>query len=99
MIYIVIAASYTPICLGPLRGAWGWSIFGVIWGFAVLGTILTAIWINSRNPIIFCMALVLSILIAGNRVNDTRTFAEVLFGAFMGMLIVLLVYGLTIFRI
>ena len=66
---------------------------------AVAFAILTAIWINSRNPIIFCMALVLSILIAGNRVNDTRTFAEVLFGAFMGMLIVLLVYGLTIFRI
>lgn len=47
MIYIVIAASYTPICLGPLRGAWGWSIFGVIWGFAILGTILTAIWIKA----------------------------------------------------
>lgn len=47
MIYILIAASYTPICLGPLRGAWGWSIFGIIWGFAVLGTILTAVWIKA----------------------------------------------------
>lgn len=47
MIYILIAASYTPVCLGPLRGPWGWSIFGVIWGFAVLGTILTAIWIKA----------------------------------------------------
>ena len=47
MIYVLIAASYTPVCLGPLRGPWGWSIFGVIWGFAVLGTILTAIWIKA----------------------------------------------------
>lgn len=47
MIYILIAASYTPICLGPLRGPWGWSIFGVVWGFAILGTILTAVWIKA----------------------------------------------------
>lgn len=47
MIYIVIAATYTPICLGPLRGPWGWSIFGVVWGLAVLGTILTAVWIKA----------------------------------------------------
>lgn len=36
MIYIFIAASYTPVCLTALRGPWGWSIFGLIWGFAVL---------------------------------------------------------------
>lgn len=47
MIYILIAASYTPICLGPMRGPWGWSIFGVIWGFAILGTILTSVWIKA----------------------------------------------------
>ena len=47
MIYILIAATYTPVCLGPLRGPWGWSIFGIIWGFAILGTILTAIWIKA----------------------------------------------------
>ena len=47
MIYVLIASSYTPICLGPLRGAWGWSIFGVVWGLAVIGIILTAVWINA----------------------------------------------------
>ena len=31
MIYILIAASYTPICLVPLRGPCGWTIFGIIW--------------------------------------------------------------------
>lgn len=47
MIYILIAATYTPICLGPLRGPWGWSIFGVVWGLAVIGVILTAVWIKA----------------------------------------------------
>ena len=47
MIYVLIAATYTPICLGPLRGPWGWSIFGVIWLLATLGIILSAIWIKA----------------------------------------------------
>ncbi len=47
MIYVLIASTYTPICLGPLRGPWGWSIFGVVWGLAIIGIILTSIWINA----------------------------------------------------
>lgn len=47
MIYVLIAATYTPICLGPLRGPWGWSIFGVVWGLAIIGIILTAVWIKA----------------------------------------------------
>ena len=51
MIYIFIAASYTPVCLTALRGTWGWSIFGVIWGFAVLGTLLSSIWIKAPRAL------------------------------------------------
>lgn len=47
MIYVLIAATYTPICLGPLRGPWGWSIFGVVWGLAVLGIIFTSVWLKA----------------------------------------------------
>ena len=36
-IYLLIAGTYTPYALAPLRGALGWSIFGAIWGAAVLG--------------------------------------------------------------
>jgi len=36
-IYLLIAGTYTPFCLVTLRGSWGWSLFGVIWGLAVLG--------------------------------------------------------------
>lgn len=37
MIFMMIAGTYTPFCLIPLRGGWGWSIFGVVWGLAILG--------------------------------------------------------------
>ncbi|MBN1476858.1 hemolysin III family protein [Candidatus Sumerlaeota bacterium] len=36
-IYLLIAGTYTPFALVNLRGGWGWSLFGVIWGLAVLG--------------------------------------------------------------
>lgn len=44
MIYLLIAGSYTPMCLIILRGAWGWSIFGVEWGLAVVGVSLSIFW-------------------------------------------------------
>lgn len=36
-IYLLIAGTYTPILLLSMRGPWGWSLFGVIWGLALLG--------------------------------------------------------------
>jgi len=47
MIYILIAGTYTPICLVPLRGGWGWSLFGVIWAIAIGGIIMKAFWLNA----------------------------------------------------
>ena len=43
-IYLLIAGSYTPFTLVSLRGAWGWSLLGVVWGLALLG-ILQEIWL------------------------------------------------------
>jgi len=39
-IYLLIAGTYTPFTLVNLRGPWGWSLFGTIWGLAILGIIL-----------------------------------------------------------
>jgi len=36
-IYLFIAGSYMPFLFGVLRGAWGWTLFGVVWGAAALG--------------------------------------------------------------
>lgn len=48
-ISLLIAGSYTPICLTVLReqGAWGWSVFGVVWAMALASCCLSLVWINS----------------------------------------------------
>ncbi|MEM6327820.1 MAG: hemolysin III family protein [Bacteroidota bacterium] len=38
-IYVLIAGTYTPFTLVGLRGAWGWSLFGAIWGLAAIGIV------------------------------------------------------------
>ncbi len=43
MIYLLIAGTYTPYTLVNLRGPWGWSIFGVVWGVALTGLLLDII--------------------------------------------------------
>jgi hemolysin III len=39
-IYLLIAGTYTPFTLGVLRGAWGWSLLGLVWGLAAVGVTL-----------------------------------------------------------
>lgn len=43
-IYLLIAGTYTPFTLVSLRGAWGWSLFGVVWGLALVG-IVQELWL------------------------------------------------------
>ena len=42
-IYFLIAGTYTPFTLGVLRGMWGWTLFGMIWGLAILGVALKSL--------------------------------------------------------
>ncbi|MDZ4741965.1 MAG: hemolysin III family protein [Verrucomicrobiota bacterium] len=36
-IFLLIAGSYTPFTVGLLKGVWGWTLFGVVWGLAIVG--------------------------------------------------------------
>ncbi|MFZ5587668.1 MAG: PAQR family membrane homeostasis protein TrhA [Thermodesulfobacteriota bacterium] len=47
MIYLLIAGTYTPLCLVPLRGAWGWSLIGSVWGVALMGVVLKVAWLEA----------------------------------------------------
>jgi|TARA_Y100000031_G_C8206973_1_gene379096 hemolysin III len=49
MIHVLIASTYTPVCLIPLRGIWGWSMFGIIWGLAIFGILLKVFWKSLPN--------------------------------------------------
>ncbi len=42
-IYLLIAGTYTPFTLGVLRGAWGWTLFGLIWALAVAGVVIKSV--------------------------------------------------------
>jgi hemolysin III len=57
-IFILIAGTYTPFTLVSLRGAWGWSLFGVVWGLAILGVTLRLVL--RRRPTALFMAIYLA---------------------------------------
>jgi len=38
-IYLLIAGTYTPFTLGVLKGGWGWTLFGLVWGLAAIGVV------------------------------------------------------------
>ena len=73
-IFIMIAGTYTPFTLGVLRGAWGWTLFGIVWGLAVIGS-LQEIW-SWRGP------RIVSVLIDGyDPINRDRADTQEAFAA------------------
>lgn len=56
-IYLLIAGSYTPFALVSLRGAWGWSLLGTVWGLALAG-VVQELWL-ARGARVLSMAIYL----------------------------------------
>ncbi|MDI6771720.1 MAG: hemolysin III family protein [bacterium] len=50
-IFLLIAGTYTPFTLGALRGAWGWTLLGLVWGIAIAGIVLKAVC-GVRYPVL-----------------------------------------------
>jgi hemolysin III len=50
-IYLLIAGTYTPFALVTLRGAWGWTLFGVVWGLAAAGIVFQCFLVG-RLPVL-----------------------------------------------
>jgi len=49
-IYLLIAGTYTPFTLVSMRGGWGWTLFGLVWGLAIAG-IVFKVWFVEHFPI------------------------------------------------
>jgi hemolysin III len=49
-IFLLIAGTYTPFTLGVLRGAWGWTLFGLVWGLAAVGMTLKGLGVMRGHP-------------------------------------------------
>lgn len=58
-IYLLIAGTYTPFALVNLRGPWGWSLFGTIWGLAIVGVILKTTMLGKISGISTAIYLVM----------------------------------------
>lgn len=71
MIFILIAGSYTPICLLVLKGKTGIILLSIVWGIAILGIVLKAFWV-------FCPKWVSSVLYIGMGWTCVLAFTQIL---------------------
>ena len=62
-IFILIAGTYTPLTLGILRGALGWTLFGIIWGLAIAGVVLKAFYKTAHPILSTCLYLLMGWLL------------------------------------
>ncbi len=57
-IYVLIAGTYTPYTIVTLKGGWGWSIFGIQWGLAIIGILYKVFWYNQKYKAISAYAYI-----------------------------------------
>jgi hemolysin III len=57
MIYVLIAGTYTPVCLLVLDGSWKWGFFCTIWGLAIIGIIKKFLWMDAPSWLSLCFYL------------------------------------------
>jgi hemolysin III len=58
-IYLLIAGTYTPVCVLSLRGAWGFSLLAVVWTIAIAGALARLFWRAKPDWLSFAMYLLL----------------------------------------
>lgn len=58
-IFLLIAGTYTPILLTSIRGVWGWTIFGIIWGLAITGAVIRAIYLTRFRKLMVAVYLLM----------------------------------------
>lgn len=81
-IYLLIAGTYTPLCLVPLRGPWGWTLLAVVWAIALLGILVRMGW-RSAPP---WVSMVLYLIMGWLCVAAWEPLARTLPGAALGWL-------------
>ncbi len=59
MIYILIAGTYTPVCLIALKGTLGYTLFGIVWSLATLGIIMKLVWFSAPRWLYTAFYLIL----------------------------------------
>lgn len=87
-IYVLIAATYTPITLVTLGGAWGWTVFGIIWAMALAGIIFKVFFYTAKYRLVSTIAYIamgLMIVIALEPLIDAMPFWGLIWLAIGGL--------------
>ncbi|MEF9916916.1 MAG: hemolysin III family protein [Lachnospiraceae bacterium] len=71
MIFVLIAGSYTPICLLVLGGQMGYILLAIVWSIAIIGILIKAFWI-------YCPKWVSSVLYIGMGWTCVLAFTQIL---------------------
>jgi hemolysin III len=82
-IYLLIAGSYTPFTLVTLRGPWGWSLFAVVWGLAVIGILQDILFAKRRG----ILSVIIYLLMGWIALVAIRPLSRALPGAGMILLV------------
>jgi hemolysin III len=80
-IYLLIAGTYTPFCLTALRGWIGWTVLGIVWACAILGTVVKAISVGNKVRLSTILYVMMGwvILIAIKPLYEAMTYTGFLF--------------------
>ncbi len=82
-IYLLIAGSYTPFTLVTLHGPWGWSLFAVVWGLAVIGILQDLLFAKRRG----ILSVMIYLLMGWIAMVAIRPLSRALPGAGMTLLV------------
>lgn len=69
-IFLLIAGTYTPILLTSIRGIWGWSLFCIIWGLALVGAVIRSIYLHRFRKLMVAVYLLMGwmFVLAGKQI-------------------------------
>jgi len=69
-IFLLIAGTYTPILLTSMRGIWGWTLFGIIWGLAIVGAVIRSIYLHRFRKLMVAVYLLMGwmFVLAGKQI-------------------------------
>ena len=80
-IFMLIAGTYTPILLTSMRGIWGWTLFGIIWGLAIVGAVIRSIYLHRFRKLMVAVYLLMGwmFVIAGKQIYLSLPSASITF--------------------
>lgn len=80
-IFLLIAGTYTPILLTNMRGVWGWTLFGIIWGLALVGAVIRSIYLRRFRKLMVAVYLLMGwmAVLAGKQIYLSLPAISLLF--------------------